>query len=538
MSGHGGERSVGGMTTDLWDGFHAGMVAARPASAEAAFAVGHELREVLERLPVAAFVHAFDAAGGVVLVNEPFVRTFGYTRDDIPTMQQWAMKAFPDAAYRQEVCAAWDATVARARDEKTSGIEDLEGRVACKDGSIRDVAFGVAVIDRFLMVTLTDITRHKKTERRLQAATERMRLAADAAGFGFWTRDLDAEIEEWDDQMLRLYGVSREAFDGRWEPFVHPDDRERAREEAQRAIDEGRLGDYVFRIVRPDGTIRHLKGMSQVIRDSHGRPILDLGVDIDITRQVEAEAALAAIREQERQHEAAHRRDLEKKLRTSLSAAAAAHEIKQPLSRILMETQLTIERLQGREPDPGDMRGYLETMLAESQHVVDMVSRMKALLRNVESKQGVVEVADVVAGAILHARRYVASHGVRLHEAGLDGRVRIHGDGVQVQAAVLNLIRNAVEAVAEGDRPRREVAVTVAATGGRTEIIVGDSGPGMPDDVVANLPLVTSKPDGTGLGLYLVRTCMENHRGTMTVGRSPLGGAEVRISFPPPESRA
>jgi len=323
-----------------------------------------------------------------------------------------------------------------------------------------------------------------------------------------------------------------------WEPFLHPDDRERACEEAQRAIDEGRRGDYVFRIVRPDGTIRHLRGLSQVLRDADGRPTLDVGVDIDITRQVEAEAALAAARERERQREEARRRDLERKLRTSLSAAAAAHEINQPLSRILLETQLTIERLQGQAADPGDMWGYLETMLAESQHVVDMVTRMKALLRNAESKQGPVEVGEVVAGAILYSRRFIAHHGVIIREAGLDRPARIHGDGVQVQTAVSNLIRNAVEAAAEGDSPRREVAVSVMADAGGVAIVVGDSGPGMPDGVIADLPLVTSKPDGTGLGLYLVRTCMENHGGTMTIVRSPLGGAEVRLSFPAPESRA
>ncbi len=526
-----------GITKDLWDGFHLGMIPTLRGATSRAGASVSDLRQVLERLPVAAAIHALDAAGSVVFVNESFVRSFGYTQDDIPTVPHWAERAFPDAAYRAEVVAAWEAAVAGAR--VGSGLVDgLEFRVACKDGTVQDVVCCASLIGRFLMVTLIDVTRQKQAERSLQATTERMRLAAVAAGFGFWTRDLDTEIEEWDDQMLDLYGVSRAAFDGRWEPFLHPDDRERACAEAQRAIDDGRRGDYVFRIVRPDGTIRHLRGLSQVLRDAHGRPTLDVGVDIDITAQMEAEAALAAAREQERRHEQAHRRDLEQKLKASLSAAAAAHEIKQPLSRILLETQLTIERLQGRSPKAGALGGYLETVLAESQHVVDMVSRMKALLRNVESHQGPVEVADVVAGAILHARRYLASHGVTLHEAGLDGRPRIHGDGVQVQAAVSNLIRNAVEAVAEGDSPRREVAVAVEADAGGVEIVVSDSGPGMPADVIANLPLVTSKPDGTGLGLYLVRTCMENHRGTMTIGRSPLGGAEVRLSFPTLEGRA
>jgi PAS domain-containing protein len=136
---------------------------------------------------------------------------------------------------------------------------------------VRDIVFRASVVGQVLMVTLIDVTGHKETERSLQAATKRMRLAAVASGIGFWTRDLDTEIEEWDDQMLGTYGV-REEFDGRWEPFLHPDDRERAREEAQRAIDEGRYGEYVFRIIRPDGTIRHLKGMSQAAIPSAGRP--------------------------------------------------------------------------------------------------------------------------------------------------------------------------------------------------------------------------------------------------------------------------
>jgi PAS domain-containing protein len=67
---------------------------------------------------------------------------------------------------------------------------------------VRDVVFSASVVGRFLIVTLIDVTQQRQAERSLQATTERMRLAAVAAGFGFWTRDLDAEIEKWDDQML------------------------------------------------------------------------------------------------------------------------------------------------------------------------------------------------------------------------------------------------------------------------------------------------------------------------------------------------
>ncbi len=69
-------------------------------------------------------------------------------------------------------------------------------------------------------------------------------------------------------------------------------------------------------------------------------------------------------------------------------------------------------------------------------------------------------------------------------------------------------------------------------TGLSLTIVVGDSGPGMTDDQISRLPFETTKPQGTGLGLYLVRTCIDNHGGSMSVGRSPLGGAEIRLRLP------
>jgi PAS domain S-box-containing protein len=242
------------------------------------------LQQLLERLPVAAAIHALDAAGSVVFVNESFVRTFGYTRDEIPTAREWAERAYPDAAYRREVSAAWEAAVAKAHAE-SGGIEPLEFRVACKDGTVRDVAFSASVVGRVLMVMLIDVTRHRETERSLQVATERMRLAAAAAGFGFWTRDLDAEVEEWDDQMLRVYGLEREEFCGRWEPHVHPDDLARVQEETRRSIEQGVSGQFRYRIIHPDGSVRHVKGASTTIRDSRGRPTHELGVNFDVTTQ-------------------------------------------------------------------------------------------------------------------------------------------------------------------------------------------------------------------------------------------------------------
>lgn len=509
--------------------------------------VARDLRQLVERLPLAAALNAFDEAESIVLVNDPFVRTFGYTLADIPTVGDWAVRAYPEEAYRREAFAAWDAAVAKARAE-TGRIEAMEFRVVCKDGTARDVVFGAAVAGEFLMVTFIDVSERRRAEEVVRAMQARLERTAyeltENIPVGTYTMVQPAaggmgSFQFLSTRFLDICGLPGDVV--RSDPFkafaiVHPDDYDEwVRKNAE--VFANKLPFYGECRLLVNGAVRWISAESQPRGLPDGSTVWE-GVLIDITRQKEAEAALAAAHAQERSQEETHRRDLERKLRTSLAAAAAAHEIKQPLSRILMETQLALESLRGAAVPPDEMRGYLETMLAESQHVVDMVSRMKALLRNVESKHSLVEVADVVNAAVLYSRPLLADHAVTLHEAGLDRHVQINGDSVQLQVAVINLIRNAIEAVAEGDAARREAAVTVVADEGSVDIIVGDSGPGMPADVIASLPLTTSKPDGSGLGLYLVRTCMENHGGTMTVGRSPLGGAEVRLSFPLTGGRA
>ena len=129
-------------------------------------------------------------------------------------------------------------------------------------------------------------------------------------------------------------------------------------------------------------------------------------------------------------------------------------------------------------------------------------------------------------------QKLVDDNRVVLQPIGLEQPVQIEGDGVQLQAAIINLIRNAVEAIDAVASARREIEIALRPGDHSVEIAVGDSGPGMSPDTITNLPFQTTKPDGTGLGLFLVRTCVENHGGSMTVERSPLGGAEIRLRLP------
>ena len=173
-----------------------------------------------------------------------------------------------------------------------------EKRYLHKDGRIRWGLLSVSPIlgdqgeIKTLIGIVADLTVRKQMETELFVAKERLSIATQGAGIGIWDLDLASGTEVWDDASLSIYGLSREAFGGTYQDWIHclhPEDRGLALE-AQREAFEGRR-DYApeFRIVRPDGSIRHLKAAARILRDAEGRPQRMVGINLDITARKLAE---------------------------------------------------------------------------------------------------------------------------------------------------------------------------------------------------------------------------------------------------------
>ncbi len=250
------------------------------------------------------------------------------------------------------------------------------------------------------------------------------------------------------------------------------------------------------------------------------------GAVIDVTERRLAQ-------ERERQNEAQKRVDLERKLRTSLAAATTAHEINQPLSRILLTAQLVLENEAARNSGDSRLSGFLRELSNETQCVVSTIEKMKALLRSVETERKPLDLREVVESAILYARSFAREGGVEISFARPANRVRLVGDADQIQIALNNLIRNAIEALnGAGPENPRSVCVELRDRQDHIELVVGDSGPGLPDTGTEGPLAKSTKPKGSGLGLFIVRTTAENHGGRLQTSRSSLGGAEFRMVFP------
>ncbi|MBF0520874.1 MAG: PAS domain S-box protein, partial [Nitrospirae bacterium] len=134
----------------------------------------------------------------------------------------------------------------------------------------------------------TDITEHKKSEQEIFSVKQRLELAKQSANLGIWDWNITNNIMTWDDQMLKLYGLTWETFPGgveAWQNGLHPDDRDIIVEQCNAALRGDKEWDTEFRVLHPNGTLKYIKANGMVIRNSEGTPIRMLGINYDITER-------------------------------------------------------------------------------------------------------------------------------------------------------------------------------------------------------------------------------------------------------------
>ena len=240
------------------------------------------------------------------------------------------------------------------------------------------------------------------------------------------------------------------------------------------------------------------------------------------------------IRDEQALNQMSHR------LKVSLEAAAIAHEINQPLSIL----RLTAQRLQHQVRDSGDAERFsglhkdLRILDEQASRIGRTTDQIKAILRNANTSLSRLDLVNVLESM----RLYVASNlkeargWVSIKQPADLGRqgAWVDGDAVQLQIAVINLLKNAVDAL--GLHPPAtvppQIVISLERQARSWAIVVDDNGPGLPDDHPSQLPLNTTKPSGSGLGLFIVRSAMESHHGELSLGTSPIGGTRAMLILP------
>lgn len=222
------------------------------------------------------------------------------------------------------------------------------------------------------------------------------------------------------------------------------------------------------------------------------------------------------------------------KLRTSLTAAAKAHEIKQPVARLLLQARAIqeLKQRQGQEElDDREFEVLAEGIARDARQVSVAIDSIRNLLDNGDRDLAPINLNQAVEAALLVLKGELEEKRIQMLIRGLNHHHRIEADQGQLQVMVINLVRNAIAAA--GVEGRIEITLRDSTFG--VELSVGDDGPGFPRDVqqLEDLFLASSNPEGMGIGLFLVSCAVDNHRGSVHLSRSPLGGACITVRFPP-----
>lgn len=393
----------------------------------------------------------------------------------------------------------------------------------------------------------------------VQEREARLRLGMQVAGFAIAEVQYDAGTIQLSAEAAALYGFPAEGLTvprERLHATFHPTDAPTLRQLIDQSLDPAGDGWFALehRVVWPDGQERWLSVRKQIFFDRTGayqRPTHAILAALDVTERKQSEAALQALTVTLEQRVTERTAALEQALAEREQAqtaliqheklaamgsllASIAHELNNPLGALAMQAQLLQEEL-GSSP----LTEQVQEMLRTTERCTRIVHSFLTLARQNPPQRTAVALNTVVQETlqlVVYSLR-VDTITVQQHLAA--DLPLLLGDPHQLAQVVLNLLTNAHQALRAMPLPRQLTLTTrFEPTPARLVLEVADTGPGMPPAHQARIfePFFTTKPPGmgTGLGLPLCRSIVEDHGGTLTVASQPGHGATFHVELPVP----
>src|SRR6266403_1700739 len=345
---------------------------------------------------------------------------------------------------------------------------------------------------------------------------------------GSFSWRLDTDEITFSEELYRIFEfdydapVMLEQIIGR----VHPEDIPLLSEKMDLARRNINDHDYAIRLRMPDGRVKYLRTKSYGIRDRDGR-LEHVGAMQDATEHRLSEEALAKV-----SSELAH---VTRVSSLGVLTASIAHEINQPLSGIVTNASTCLRMLAADPPNVDGARETARRTIRDGNRVSDVITRLRALFSKKETTIESLNLNEAVREVIAPSLSELQRNRVILRTELADDLPLVTGDRVQLQQVVLNLLRNASDAMsAVDDRPRHMVITTEREEGDRVRLTVQDAGVGLDPQAMDRLfeAFYTTKNDGMGMGLSISRSIIERHHGRLWAAPNDGPGATFSFSIP------
>ncbi|MDA3851258.1 MAG: PAS domain S-box protein [Spirochaetaceae bacterium] len=231
-----------------------------------------------------------DYQGNILRINEKMVEMFGYTNRDVPNLDSWNIKAYPDEEYRETVTQQWNKDINDARQNQRDSVL-REIRITCKDGNYKNILISSKPMEDRILTTFIDITAQKKIDQKLRDSQRKLSEAQHFASMGHYTMDLITGIWTNSEEMDRILGMDenyKRDVQG-WANLVHPEDRQQMADYfTYDVLKKQESFNREYRIIdQRTGQVKWVHGLGKLIFNEEGQPVEMFGTMQDITSRIE-----------------------------------------------------------------------------------------------------------------------------------------------------------------------------------------------------------------------------------------------------------
>ena len=482
------------------------------------------------RLAVEATPNAMvmvDRAGRLVMVNAQAERLFGYSRAEL--LGQPVEMLVPER-FRDRHPGLREAFLAEPQARPMGAGRDLYG--LRKDGTEFPVEIGLNPIETdegaMVLSAIVDITERKRQE-------ERFRLLVEAAPNAMIMVNRAGEIVMVNAQTERVFGYSRAELLGRAVEMLVPPrflGHHAGLREAFTVDPQARpmgAGRDLFGLKKDGSEFPVEIGLNPITTDE-GLMVLSAIVDIS-----ERKAAETALRESQERAQALHAELLHMSRLSAMGqmGAMVAHELNQPLTAIRNYMEAAGELLRrGADVPTARLGTAIERAAEQAIRAGQIVQQLRGFASRGDAEKRIEQIPALIREAAELALVGIRQRGIVIQVDDDIADVPVLVDKIQMQQVLLNLLRNAAEAVA--DQERRDIALLAEAMGDTVRVSIVDNGPGLPEEVNARLfqPFVSTKKTGMGVGLSICQSIVAAHNGRIWADANPDGGTIFSLALP------
>ena len=471
-------------------------------------------RTVFENLPTMCFM--VDAASTILSVNSFGAEHLGYTLDEL--VGHPVLNFFHEAdrdAVQTNVAFCF---------EQLGRTMTWEFRKRRQDGTIlwvRDTARAMLSKDGpVALIVGEDVTERKRAEYLARQAFERSPDRISIVGRDYRYQRVNPAFEQ-------RYGMPAETFVGKHvADLLGMENFEQTAKPYYERCFAGEEVSYGTWFTLPFGR-RYLAVSYSPLRPASERVEAVLAISRDLTEHVLASEGL-----REAQRELAHVNRL-----TTMGqlTASIAHEVNQPIAATVTNAQAALRWLDALPPDLKETRQALARVVNDGIRAGDILDRIRALIKKVPPRTDRLDINDTIIDVVALTRSELSSTGVSLHTQFAQRLPLIHGDRVQLQQVILNLIVNAIEAMSGVSEGARELWISTEKNALNSALVaVRDSGPGLERASLEHLfdAFYTTKSSGMGMGLSICRSIIEAHGGRIWAEANVRQGATFQFSLP------